>query len=114
MAANKAANLFGLLGWDTGLLLKEIHQRISTGETNAAAIVPALANTIYDSPRGWMKLDPSSFYTYGPCHLISWSANGATKKAEQFKGIEEEWTAFTAEKFPPDTNSGWRNTFLCI
>lgn len=113
-AANKAANLFGLLGWDTGLLLKEIHQQINAGETNAATIVPALAHTIYDSPRGWMKLDPSTFHTYAPCQLISWSANGATKKLEECKELEREWSAFTAEKFPTDTNSGWRNTFLCI
>lgn len=113
-AANKAANLFGLLGWDTGLLLKEIHRQINAGETNAATIVPALSHTIYDSPRGSMKLDPSSFHTYAPCYLISWSANGATKKVEECKEPEQEWFAFTAEKFPTDTNSGWRNTFLCI
>jgi hypothetical protein len=111
---NKIPGLFGLLGWDAGLLIIEIHQQINSGETNTAAIVKALTDKVYESPRGWMKLDPSTYHTYAPCQLISWSMNGAIKKVEECKELDEEWTAFTAEKFPQDSNSGWRNTFLCI
>jgi hypothetical protein len=113
-AANKEATVFGVLGWDTGLLLKEIHQQYQAGNTSAAGIVPALSKIVYESPRGWMKLDPETFYSYGPSQLISWSANGNTKTVEEFPGTDQEWQQFTAENFPPDNSSGWRNTYLCI
>ena len=111
---NKAPGLFAVLGWDAGLLILDILQQIKAGETNSATIVKALSGKVYESPRGWMKLDPSTYHTYTPCQLISWSTNGASKKVEECKAVDEEWTAFTAEKFPTDSNSGWRNTFLCI
>lgn len=111
---NKAPGLFGVLGWDAGLLILDIHEKIKSGETNMAIIVKAITAKVYESPRGWMKLDPATHHTYAPCQLISWSGNGAFRKVEECKELDEEWSAFTAEKFPPDTNSGWRNTFLCI
>ena len=111
---NKAPGLFSVLGWDAGLLMVDILEKIKSGETNMAIIVKALTGKVYESPRGWMKLDPSTNHTYAPSQLISWAGNGAGKKVEECEGLEEEWTAFTAEKFPPDSSSGWRNTFLCI
>lgn len=114
MAANKDATIFGVLGWDAGLLLKGILQQYQQGNTNAAEIVPALCNTVYESPRGWMKIDPHTFYTYGFSGLISWSANDETKTITEFHDTDKEWKQFTAEKFPPGTSSGWRNTYLCI
>lgn len=113
-AAAKDATLFGVLGWDAALLLKEILVQYHQGNTSPAEIVPALSSTVYESPRGWMKLDPQTFYTYGPSRLISWSANGVAKTTEDIIGTEQEWELFSADKYPSDSHSGWRNTYLCI
>lgn len=111
---NKGATIFGVLGWDAGLLLKEILQQKSEGNENTAQIISALCNKVYESPRGWMKLDLNTFFTYGPSWLISWSANETIKQVQEYKTTEEEWKSFTSENFPPDAHSGWRNTYLCI
>jgi hypothetical protein len=113
-AANKEATIFGALGWDTGLLLKAVLQQHQQGNTNAAAIVPALCHTVYESPRGWMKIDPQTFYTYAPPVLIGQAEDGKTITINEFQDTDTEWKQFTAEKFPPGTSSGWRNTYLCI
>jgi branched-chain amino acid transport system substrate-binding protein len=112
--ANKEATLFGVLGWDTGLLVKEIWNQYQHNNTNAAAIVPALSHIEYESPRGWMKLDPQTYHTYTPSWLVSLSANGTSKEIKELITTEKEWAEFTAEKFPEGTSSGWRNTYLCI
>jgi branched-chain amino acid transport system substrate-binding protein len=113
-AANKDATLFGVLGWDTGLLVKEIWNQHQQNNTSAAAIIPALCHIMYESPRGWMKLDPHTHHSYGPAHLITWQANGTGKEIKELATTENDWTEFTSEKFPEDTTSGWRNTYLCI
>jgi branched-chain amino acid transport system substrate-binding protein len=112
--ANKEATLFGVLGWDAGLLLKEIQAQHQAGNTSAAEIVPSLSKVVYESPRGWMKLDANTFHTYGPSQLISWAAGGGQQSTEEFSSTEQEWASYTAENFPADSHSGWRNTYLCI
>lgn len=112
--ANKEATLFGVLGWDAGLLLKEILAQHQSGNTSAAEVVPALSKVVYESPRGWMKLDASTFHTYGPSQLISWTAAGGQQPTAKFSNTEKEWALYTAENFPADSHSGWRNTYLCI
>jgi branched-chain amino acid transport system substrate-binding protein len=111
---NKEATIFGVLGWDAGLLVKEIWNQYQQNNTNAAAIVPALCHIEYESPRGWMKLDLHTYHTYSPSWLISLSANGTGKEITASETSKNEWTEFIDEKFPEGTSSGWRNTYLCI
>jgi branched-chain amino acid transport system substrate-binding protein len=113
-AANKEATLFGVPGWEAGLIVKEIRNQYQQNNTNAAEVVPALCNVIYESPRGWMKMDPKTYHTYAPSYLVSRSANGKTKEVKELLTTENEWQEFTAEQFPEGTSSGWRNTYLCI
>lgn len=112
--AGKEASLFGVLGWDTGLLLKEVLQQKTEENENVTQLIPALCKNTYESPRGWMKLDAATFFTYGPSILISGSTDTNTLDIDEYKDIEEEWKRFTSERFPPDVHSGWRNTYLCI
>jgi branched-chain amino acid transport system substrate-binding protein len=112
--ANKEATLFGVLGWDTGLLLKDILEQKNHGDENAPQIISALCNKVYESPRGWMKLDAATFFTYGSSWLINCTSIEKTKQIQEYKATEEEWENFTSENFPPDSHSGWRNTYLCI
>jgi len=112
--ANKEATLFGMLGWETGLIVKEILHQYQQNNTNAATVVPALCKVTYNSPCGWMKLDPGNYHTCSPSYLVSWSANGKTKEVNELLTTENECKEFTEEQFPEDTSSGWRNTYLCI
>lgn len=113
-ATNKEANLFGVLGWDAGLLLKGIAEQYQQDNTNAATVVPALSQTTYNSPRGWMKLDAKTYHTYSPSWLLTVAANGTNKESNELMTTGEEWSAFTAEQYPENSTSGWRNTYLCI
>lgn len=112
--ANKEATIFGVLGWDAGLVLVEVSKQYQQNNTHAAAIIPALSALVYESPRGWMKLDPKTHHTYSPSYLVSWATGGSNKAIQELATPEDEWIAFTTEKFPEDTSSGWRNTYLCI
>lgn len=113
-AANKEATLFGVLGWDTGLLLKAIQEQCRENNTKAATVIPALAQNTYYSPRGWMKLDAKTHHTYSPSWLLALSANGKHKEIKELLTTENEWNGFTNEQYPENATSGWRNTYLCI
>jgi branched-chain amino acid transport system substrate-binding protein len=113
-ATNKKVNLFGVLGWDAALLLNGILQEYQAGNTNAADILPALSKDVYKSPRGWMKIDPVTFHSYGPSYLVYSDETMKLTLQEECKDIEKEWLQFTSETFPPGESSSWRNTYLCI
>lgn len=112
--SNKEATLFGVLGWETGLLLKAIHEQYGQNNTNAVTVIPALAQNAYDSPRGWMKLDPKTYHTYAPSWLITLTENGTHKEIKELLTTEDEWAGFTNEQYPENSYAGWRNTYLCI
>lgn len=113
-AVNKEANMFGVLGWDTGLLFIAILEQYQQNNTNAVTVIPALAQKTYESPRGWMKLDPDTYHTYSPSWLLKLTANSTYKEMNELPDIEQEWNNFTAEPYPENSNAGWRNTYLCI
>jgi branched-chain amino acid transport system substrate-binding protein len=112
--ADKPANYFALLGWETGLLLRGILQQHIAGNTAAAQILPALCNESFASPRGWMKLDSATFHTFGASWLVSCSGNMELKAEYEAAELDTMWQQFTAEGFPKGEHSSWRNTYLCI
>jgi branched-chain amino acid transport system substrate-binding protein len=107
-------NYFSLLGWETGMLLNEILRLNNTGNTNATSVVNALSEISFDSPRGWMKIDAATQYSYGPSYLAACKSNMEISVGNETEKIDEEWTAFTKAKLPPGESSSWRNTYLCI
>jgi branched-chain amino acid transport system substrate-binding protein len=131
-AAGHLANYFSLLGWETGMLLNEILRLNNAGNTNATSVVKLLSEISFDSPRGWMKIDAATQYSYGPSYLAvcpqdsvsksnmsthraPWAGpGGEISVGDEAENIETEWTAFTNEKLPPGESSSWRNTYLCI
>jgi branched-chain amino acid transport system substrate-binding protein len=125
-AAGHAANYFSLLGWETGMLLSEIIRLNNAGYTNATTVVRSLTETAFDSPRGWMKIDAATQYSYGPSYLATFSQNPAGKSdmsagsggeisvGNEKENLDAAWAAFTNEKLPPGESSSWRNTYLCI
>ncbi len=120
LSAGHSANYFSLLGWETGMILKEIIRLNNAGNTNATTVVKALTEISLDSPRGWMKIDAATQYSYGPSYLANFKNNmssgpgGEITVENETENIDEEWIAFTNEKLPPGESSSWRNTYLCI
>lgn len=122
-ATGNPVNYFSLLGWETGLIIGEIIRQKESGNNNVAAVVKSLTETLFDSPRGWMKIDRATQHSYGPSYLAEWRNERAAGQAETGAGITvsidsenscDEWIAFTNEKLPQGEHSGWRNTYLCI
>jgi branched-chain amino acid transport system substrate-binding protein len=114
LSAGQSANYFSLLGWDTGMLLCGILRQNNSGNSNAAAVVSSLTGTSFDSPRGWLKIDAATHYSYGPSYLASCNNNMDISVGNGTGNIEAEWNAFTKESLPPGESSSWRNTYLCI
>jgi branched-chain amino acid transport system substrate-binding protein len=112
--ANKKANLFALLGWDTGALLQVLLQQNESGNTGAAGMLTAIGGMEFKSPRGWMKLDAATFHTYGPSWLVNCHDFMELDVTGEMVDTTEEWNEFTNEKFPDGESSNWRNTYLCI
>jgi branched-chain amino acid transport system substrate-binding protein len=119
-STDRPSNYFSLLGWEAGLILTEIIRQNNTGNTHATAVIKSLAETSFDSPRGWMKIDAATQHSYGPSYLAVCKNNfeiTVSDEAENMSegpGREAEWSAFTNAKLPTGEYSSWRNTYLCI
>jgi branched-chain amino acid transport system substrate-binding protein len=113
-SAGRPANYFFLLGWDAGLILSEIIKLGESGTTGATALTKALTETTFNSPRGWMKIDPATHYSYGPSYLAGCNNNLEISVAREAENIDEAWAALTKEKLASGENSSWRNTYLCV
>lgn len=108
------ANYFSLLGWETGLLLNEIKKQHDAGNKNAANIVKALTNITIESPRGSVKTDPATHYTYSSVYLAECNKLPEIKIVDELNNADESWQKFTKTKLLPGESSSWRNTYLCI
>jgi branched-chain amino acid transport system substrate-binding protein len=113
-ASGLSANYFSLLGWETGMLLKEILRLNNEENTNATTVVKSLTETSFNSPRGWMKIDAATQHSYGPSYLAACKNNMEISVGNEKENVDAAWTAFTNEKLPPGESSSWRNTYLCI
>ncbi len=112
-AAGRSANYFSLLGWDTGLMIAEIYRQHQSGNTDAVAVIVSLTRLSFNSPRGWMKIDPVTLHSYGPSYLAN-CRNNLDITIESEANSEEEWRSFTSQKTLKGESSGWKNTYLCI
>jgi branched-chain amino acid transport system substrate-binding protein len=113
-AAGKPPNYFGLLGWETGLLLQGILRQYNAGNGAAVQILPALCNESYASPRGWLKLDPESFHSFGASWLVNCTNNMELTAMYEAGEMDTEWSRFKMNNTTKNEHSGWRNTYLCI
>jgi branched-chain amino acid transport system substrate-binding protein len=117
-AFGKHPNMFALLGWDTASIIEQFYTQLKQNGNNTANAVKALGNgQSFSSPRGWIKLDPSSNHIYGPAWLVKGSNYfDLTTEENSPLDIDAEWKSFTAEiaLSPTEIHSAWRNTYLCI
>jgi branched-chain amino acid transport system substrate-binding protein len=100
-----------LLGWEAGILLNEISNAKQQGIKNTDAI-KQLYNKELPSPRGWIKLDEKTNYTFSPSHLISCNGNFNITIENTVTDFEEEKKKFVEVKVD-ELHSSWRNTYLC-
>ena len=102
-------SIFSLLGWETGLVLKEI---IQTGTTGRKKIIDDLATIKIGSPRGTLKFDASTNQFIAPVHKCSLKNGSSKLKTVWLEDIDAAWKTFT--ELPNEgTSSGWSNTYLC-
>lgn len=110
----KKANYFSLLGWEAGYITGHIAQMHKEGKRNAAAMIKACTEKTFSSPRGWLKIDPNTNYSYAPSYEV---AVGEKNKLMLVSENNEPMAAMEILKLPqniPSSSSGWRNTYLCI
>ena len=111
---DKPANYFSLLGWETGLLLAAISSQMKSGNNGAPGIIRSITGIVFNSPRGWFKIDSSTHLSYGPSMLACYNNDMKINVVNDVADIETAWVAFTHEQLPGRDNSSWRNTYLCI
>ncbi len=109
---NSTATVFSLLGWETGLILKEIFLNNEGHYTAGEAIAGQLAMVKIKSPRGEMKLDPETNYFITPVYKCSLPQNAPELIFECIGNPEKEWAAFVGQS-TEGVSSGWTNTYLC-
>ena len=109
--AKRNPGIFSLLGWETGVIIKEIIQLTHEGKKGADAVKELMQMTL-NSPRGWLKFDESVQQTYSPVHLVSVNNNFDFAIEKTTEDTTDERKNFIDEK-PEGAASGWRNTYLC-
>jgi hypothetical protein len=108
----REANVFSLLGWETGLILQEVFLKSNDNYSDGTALVEKLTEGKINSPRGEMKLDPETNYFIAPVCKCSIKQNSGTPGVEWIEIPEKEWNDFV-EVPTQGVSSGWTNTYLC-
>jgi branched-chain amino acid transport system substrate-binding protein len=108
------ANYFSVLGWDAGLVILEVVALRKAGIQNAAQLVPKLTKAVYESPRGWMKIDGPTHQSYGPSYLAGFNAVMQISIGEELPDMDAAWKLFVEKSVLTGEGSSWRNTYLCI
>jgi branched-chain amino acid transport system substrate-binding protein len=111
-AANgKAANLFSLQGWETGLLLMAYLQQRETA-ANAVDAIEAFKDKSLSSPRGSIQVNKNNLIL-GPAYLVS-ASDQLEIKIENILENTSDALAEMIAQIPDTSSSSWRNTYLCI
>ena len=107
----KNANLFSLLGWEAGLVAS-IALNKNLAETEPEAFIQNLYDTHFASPRGVLKIDPSTHYFIAPVQQAQLQNGNTTNIIRSIENPFNEWNDFVKNERAPSA-SGWLNTYLC-
>jgi hypothetical protein len=109
---NRKPGLFSLLGWETGMILKEIASGNDGSFGDGAGITASLQKIKFKSPRGEMILDPQTNYFLAPFVQCSMDPGQEEISIKQQDLAADAWAAYILQ--PTDgSGSGWTNTYLC-
>ena len=111
LKTKREPGLFALLGWETGMILKQVFDTASSGFGDGAGIAAELQKMKFNGPRGEMQLDPHTNYFTAPfvrCHL----PNSREMTTHQQAFPADAWETYI--QLPTEgSGSGWTNTYLC-
>lgn len=108
------ANLFSLLGYETGLLLEKALEK-SQGNIQSDAIGKAFSELTIQSPRGELTLDEKSHRFYSSDYLFKINPDQGERMYQLVNTLDEMVDydhVFT--NFKDQIISGWKNIYLCI
>lgn len=108
----RPASVFGLLGWETGLLLKEFFRSNPDSWSDITLMRDSLLKKTITSPRGPLHLDESTGYFISPALRIQIAADTGQPSVAIIEKNEDEWKEFSSVPISGVT-SGWLNTYLC-
>jgi branched-chain amino acid transport system substrate-binding protein len=108
----RAASIFSLLGWETGLLLKTIIDNCAAYQNDGTKIADHLTTVQIDSPRGEMILDAKTNFFITPVYKCSVKNNSTKIEITRVDDIRNEWHSFTNNNNSEGDVSGWLNTYL--
>ncbi len=109
----KRTNLYSLLGYETGLVFRELLPYFTTN--NISAIKNILKNNSITTPRGEVNFYPASGFIPPNIDIykIIMSANSTQKIIlEQGKGLYFNDDVFN--EIHNENKSGWQNPYLCV
>ncbi|MBX9781900.1 MAG: ABC transporter substrate-binding protein [Chitinophagaceae bacterium] len=108
----KDPGIFSLLGWEAGIIIKEIALSMETGYTTGINVIDLLKTKKISSPRGVLELDATTQYFTSPVIRCTIPAGSPVTELEFNIDAQNEWEQFT-EKTTDGVVSGWTNTYLC-
>ncbi|HMK24797.1 MAG TPA: ABC transporter substrate-binding protein [Chitinophagaceae bacterium] len=108
----KEPGVFSVLGWETGIILKEVYDHCREDFRNGETVTEMLKTRMMNGPRGLLKLDPDTQHFISPAIRCTIAAKSNKMEMEYDLNLENEWEEFT-EKPIEGQVSGWTNTYLC-
>lgn len=108
----KEPGIFSLLGWEAGILIKEIYDPGNKDYRNGEAIVEMLKTKPMKGPRGNLELDTETQYFLSPAIRCRKAAGPVQIDMEYNLLFKNEWEDFYEKKLEGSV-SGWTNTYLC-
>lgn len=111
-ANGRAANLFATLGWDLGLLLKEIAATEDTHQFIGRKLVDGLVGKQLSSVRGSQQFNTITHHFLSPLYLVSAENDFQLTLENTITDVESSFNDFITEteQLAP---LGWFNTYLC-
>jgi len=104
---------FGVLGWDTALILDAIAAAWKKGKTDPQNIIELLSNKTLTGAKGTMQLHAGSRQYIAPLYYVNITAGEMQHlQTLDVKAVEETFKRMIEHKII-GISTGWLNTYLC-
>lgn len=113
--ARPSPDVFGLLGFEAGLIVRAAIARLGHEPATAAELVQALPGVEFSSPRGPMRMDADLKEVITVDHHIEIAADDAGQPAWRSAGVldvPEGYAAHAAAVRAMEAKNGWINPYL--
>ncbi|PSL42899.1 amino acid/amide ABC transporter substrate-binding protein (HAAT family) [Chitinophaga niastensis] len=108
----REANLPGMHGWDTAIILEHIFNTANIHHFKARDILAALSDVTLDSPRGSLCMDTATHHMIAPAWLVQTNEAFEPEIIGGTDNTAQIWQEIVNEKIQ-GVSSGWINTYLC-